>query len=124
MVDIMETVDSNVDKVDNTVENNFDDIDNTVDNNLDSNNPLIGKKEDKKKNFLCQVCNKAFRDNYKLKRHEKVHIKSGELVNPSEDCSYLEDEKPLHSGTFDLNSFHFVMKIIDGHINVSSVLEF
>ena len=70
------------------------------------------KKEDKKKNFFCQVCNKAFRDNYKLKRHEKVHIKSGELVNPSEDCSYLEDEKPLHSGTFDLNSFHFVMKII------------
>ena len=71
---------------------------------------------DKKKNFFCQVCNKAFRDNYKLKRHEKIHIKSGELVNPTEDCSYLEDEKPIHSGTFDLNSFHFVMKIIDGHM--------
>ena len=71
---------------------------------------------DKKKNFFCQVCNKAFRDNYKLKRHEKVHIKSGELVNPSEDSSYLEDEKPIHSGTFDLNSFHFVMNIIDGHM--------
>ena len=56
MVDIMETVDSNVDsnvgKVDNTVENNFDDIDNTVDNNLDSNNPLIGKKV---KNFIDRV---------------------------------------------------------------------
>ena len=52
MVDIMETVDSNVDKVDNTVENNFDDIDNTVDNNLDSNNPLIEKKV---KNFIDHV---------------------------------------------------------------------
>ena len=64
---------------------------------------------DKKKNFVCQVCNKAFRDNYKLKRHEKVHIKSGELVNPSEDCSYLEDEKPIHSRTFDLNSFQYLL---------------
>jgi hypothetical protein len=52
MVDIMETVDSNVDKVDNTVENNLDYIDNTVDNNLDSNNPLIGKKV---KNFIDHV---------------------------------------------------------------------
>ena len=56
MVDIMETVDSNVDsnvgKVDKTVENDFGDIDNTVDNNLDSNNPLIGKKV---KNFIDRV---------------------------------------------------------------------
>ena len=55
MVDIMETVDGNVDKVDNTVdnvENNLDNIDNTVDNNLDSNNPLIEKKV---KNFIDHV---------------------------------------------------------------------
>ena len=52
MVDIMETVDSNVDKVDNTVESNLDNIDNTVDNNLDSNNPLIEKKV---KNFIDHV---------------------------------------------------------------------
>ena len=52
MVDIMETVDSNVDKVDNTVENNLDNIDNTFDNNLDSNNPLIEKKV---KNFIDHV---------------------------------------------------------------------
>ena len=52
----METVDSNVDKVDNPIENNLDNIDNnvynTVDNIVDSNNPLIGKKV---KNFIDHV---------------------------------------------------------------------
>ena len=28
------------------------------------------------KNFKCEICHKAFRDNWKLKRHEKVHVKA------------------------------------------------
>ena len=32
------------------------------------------------KNFLCQTCNKAFIDNYKLKRHEKTHDKTEHLM--------------------------------------------
>ena len=52
MVDIMDTVDSNVDNTVDNVENNLDDIDNTVDNDLDSNNPLIEKKV---KNFIDHV---------------------------------------------------------------------
>ena len=28
-----------------------------------------------KNNFQCKECNKSFRDNYKLKIHEKVHMK-------------------------------------------------
>ena len=35
------------------------------------------------KNFLCQTCNKAFIDNYKLKRHEKIHDKAEHLMKPT-----------------------------------------
>ena len=28
-----------------------------------------------KKSFICKICNKSFKDNYKLRRHEKVHNK-------------------------------------------------
>ena len=37
------------------------------------------RKKRTKKNYFCHLCNKSFRDNYKLKRHVKVHIKAGEL---------------------------------------------
>ena len=36
-----------------------------------------------KQNCICQICNKGFRDTWKLKRHEKVHIKAGELPEPT-----------------------------------------
>ena len=42
---------------------------------------IDGKKV--KKNCICQICNKGFRDTWKLKRHEKVHIKAGELPEPT-----------------------------------------
>ena len=35
------------------------------------------------KNFLCQTCNKDFIDNYKLKRHEKIHDKTEHLMKPT-----------------------------------------
>ena len=38
------------------------------------------EKPKKKKNCICRICQKSFRDNYKLKRHEKVHIKAGEML--------------------------------------------
>ena len=37
-------------------------------------------KKEQKKNFICPICNKGFPNNWKLNRHEKVHIKSGELI--------------------------------------------
>ena len=51
------------------------------------NDPI--KKKRPKKSHFCQICSKIFRDSYKLKRHEKVHIKAGELAEPSE-----EQQKP------------------------------
>ena len=46
------------------------------------NDPI--KKKRPKKSHFCKICAKTFRDSYKLKRHEKVHIKAGELAEPSE----------------------------------------
>ena len=50
------------------------------------NDPI--KKKRPKKSHFCQICAKSFRDSYKLKRHEKVHIKAGELAEPT------NEEKP------------------------------
>ena len=36
-------------------------------------------KKPRKLNAICEICNKAFRDNWKLKRHMVVHIKAGEI---------------------------------------------
>ena len=44
---------------------------------VDENAPL--RKKRAKKFFVCQICSKSFKDNYKLKRHKKVHIRSGEI---------------------------------------------
>ena len=44
---------------------------------VDENAPL--RKKRAKKIFICQICSKSFKDNYKLKRHKKVHIRSGEI---------------------------------------------
>ena len=43
----------------------------SVDNSVEK----VMKPKRTKKNFQCKECNKSFRDNYKLKRHEKVHMK-------------------------------------------------
>ena len=40
------------------------------------------KKGGAKKKHMCTICNKNFKDNYKLKRHEKIHIKGG-LISES-----------------------------------------
>ena len=32
----------------------------------------------KNKNKICQICKKRFGDNWKLRRHEKTHVKIGE----------------------------------------------
>ena len=49
---------------------------------VDENAPL--RKKRAKKIFICQICSKSFKDNYKLKRHKKVHIRSGEIPEPNE----------------------------------------
>ena len=43
----------------------------------DENAPI--KKKRLKKTYICPMCSKIFKDNYKLTRHQKVHIRSGEL---------------------------------------------
>ena len=45
---------------------------------------MIGKndtvrKRRIKKSYFCHLCNKTYRDSWKLKRHVKVHIKAGDL---------------------------------------------
>ena len=50
----------------------------------------------KSMNFMCQICSKSFGDTWKLKRHEKIHVKSGELSKPSNSTSeenILKEEK-------------------------------
>ena len=45
---------------------------------------LAQSKKEKKRIYNCTICSKSFKDNYKLKRHERIHVKSGELPEPSE----------------------------------------
>ena len=51
------------------------DIEIPAENNEDNSVEKVVKQKRTKKNFQCKECNKSFRDNYKLKRHEKVHMK-------------------------------------------------
>ena len=51
------------------------DIEIPTENNEDNIVEKVVKQKRTKKNFQCKECNKSFRDNYKLKRHEKVHMK-------------------------------------------------
>ena len=55
------------------------------------NDPI--KKKRPKKSHFCKICAKTFRDSYKLKRHEKVHIKAGELAEPSEEQKPKENSE-------------------------------
>ena len=57
---------------------------------VDENAPL--RKKRAKKIFICQICSKSFKDNYKLKRHKKVHIRSGEIPEPTESISSEVDK--------------------------------
>ena len=57
---------------------------------VDENAPL--RKKRAKKIFICQICSKSFKDNYKLKRHKKVHIRSGEIPEPTEIISSEVDK--------------------------------
>ena len=47
--------------------------------NEDVEKPTLNKKP-KRKLVMCRICNKTFEGNYKLKRHEKIHIKNGEII--------------------------------------------
>ena len=67
---------------------NLDDTDEIMENS----DSVIHKKK-VKKNHVCQICNKAFRDTYKLKRHEKVHIKTGEIPEPEMTDFTLQEAK-------------------------------
>ena len=42
------------------------------------------QQKDRPMNFSCQICNKSFTDNWKLNRHENIHIKSRELLKSTE----------------------------------------
>jgi hypothetical protein len=50
-----------------------------VDKNVNENT-VSSAKNTIIKNFTCQICDKSFKDNWKLKRHGKVHVKAGELL--------------------------------------------
>ena len=66
--------DSNTDKgLNKQQEENFNEnVDkNVIENTVSSANV---------KNFTCQICDKSFKDNWKLKRHGKIHVKAGELL--------------------------------------------
>ena len=40
-----------------------------------------GKSKDTTKSAICQICNKAFKDNWRLKRHcNQKHVKNGEMT--------------------------------------------
>ena len=60
--------------------------------NVDDKNTTRKKILNKK--YSCQICSKTFIDTYKLKRHEKVHVKTGELQGLT-DVEPL-NEKPLN----------------------------
>ena len=51
--------------------------------NEDVEKPTLNKKP-KRKLVMCRICNKPFEGNYKSKRHEKVHIKKGQMIPPDE----------------------------------------
>ena len=46
------------------------------DDNFDNDDNKVRKRH------FCQICNRSFRDSWKLKRHEKVHKKADELSEP------------------------------------------
>ena len=65
--------------------------------NEDVEKPTLHKKT-KRKLVICRLCNKTFEGNYKLKRHEKIHIKNGEIIPPdkiSESKTKTETLEPI-----------------------------
>ena len=65
--------------------------------NEDVEKPTLNKKP-KRKLVMCRICNKTFEGNYKLKRHEKIHIKNGEIIPPdkvSESKTIIETLEPI-----------------------------
>ena len=52
------------------------------------------KKKILNKKYSCQICSKTFIDTYKLKRHAKVHVKTGEIQGQT-DIEPL-NEKPMN----------------------------
>ena len=55
------------------------------DKNEENGKTPIRKNRVYKSNATCKICSKVFPDSWKLKRHEKIHIKSGELPEPTEE---------------------------------------
>ena len=47
-------------------------------------NTFSSARKTTKNNFTCQICEKAFQSNWKLKRHEKIHVKAGELLEATD----------------------------------------
>ena len=59
---------------------------------LDEPTTLIMNKKILKKDFQCQICNKGFVDNYKLKRHQQIHVKSEDSTN----LTVQQKDKPMN----------------------------
>ena len=73
---------------------------------------MIGKndtvrKRRIKKSYFCHLCNKTYRDSWKLKRHVKVHIKAGDLP---------EGESRISRQVFFLKDEHFLIILIFNEI--------
>ena len=75
-------------------------------------NTVSSPKSTTIKDFTCQICDKAFQSNWKLKRHEKIHVKAGELLevtnsnlNTKSNTSGISDTiSDSEESNFDSNS--------------------
>ena len=66
---------------------------------LESNDlgDLVIKKKAQRKHFLCQICQKGFRDNYNLNIHEKScekrHVHTNELSDQTDEMVIKEETR-------------------------------
>ena len=60
--------------------------------NQKNGNTHVRKNRVYKSNTTCKICSKVFGDSWKLKRHENIHIKAGELPEPTEESEEGEDQ--------------------------------
>ena len=71
----IDTISHTIDKAEGKTEKNIKQVSDDFEMST-----IPSKKKGAKK--MCTICNKHFRDNYALKKHEKVHIKAGEMSKP------------------------------------------
>jgi uncharacterized Zn-finger protein len=95
---ISHTIDKAEEKTETTIKQESDDYEMSenclkVDTNVETMTKTTpSKKKGVKK--MCTTCNKHFRDNYALKRHDKSHIKDGEMPEPEVEPAPKQEAVP------------------------------